>query len=141
MNESYTPNIEGVPAEHVGPIVDAGLQFLRAITEAYGPEKGQEVWDSITNTLGPNVKGAIFFAMLTGHCSQNVRFVAGPQKTNNQVNVIRAIRIATDMGLKDAKDLSDLAEGGMHQTVTVIGGFRERDELVRVLRQEGMSVY
>ena len=56
-----------LPEEHKTAIISNGLHFMRAITEAYGADKGMELWDTIASTLDPDVKGQIFFAMITGN--------------------------------------------------------------------------
>jgi hypothetical protein len=52
--------------ENMDAIVSDGIAFIRSITTAYGSETGMELWDTIANTLDPDVKGKIFFALLTG---------------------------------------------------------------------------
>ena len=55
-----------IPAEHKEDIIQSGINFMRVITEAYGTDEGMKLWDTIATTLDPDVKGQIFFAMLTG---------------------------------------------------------------------------
>lgn len=94
-------------------VVD-GVRFLESITNHYGPEKGMEVWETIANAVGTEVKGKIFFAMITGRRSGYVKFRSGT--ASNAVSVIKCIRSYTNSGLKEAKDHWDLSK---HQTVTI----------------------
>ena len=55
-----------IPAEFKEDIIQSGINFMRVITEAYGTDEGMKLWDTIATTLDPDVKGQIFFAMLTG---------------------------------------------------------------------------
>jgi Ribosomal protein L7/L12 C-terminal domain len=73
--------------------------------------------------------------MLTGRVGGQVRFNGSG---NNRVNVIKAIRQATGLGLKEAKDISDAAIHGW-QTVKVAGGWKNREEFIRVLHSEGVQ--
>ena len=67
-----------IPAEHRHDIIQSGIDFLRSITEAYGSEEGMKLWDNIAGTLDPDVKGSIFFAMITGN---HVVFIRIPKQS------------------------------------------------------------
>ena len=99
-----------IPEEHKNSVVVAGLHFMRAITEAYGADEGLKLWDTITDTLDPDVRGQIFLAMLTGTHNDTIvlRDVA---YHNNGVACIKEIRTWTGYGLKEAKDAFDLVRG------------------------------
>ena len=55
-----------IPAAYKEDIIQIGINFMRSITEAYGTDEGMKLWDTIASTLDPDVKGEIFFDMLTG---------------------------------------------------------------------------
>ncbi len=97
-----------LPEEHKTAIISNGLHFMRSITEAYGSEKGVELWEQITSVLDPEVKGQIFFAMITGTYNDKVE-IRGIQAsgTNNAVACIKEIRTWSGLGLKDSKDIYD----------------------------------
>jgi hypothetical protein len=97
-----------IPEEHKTSLITNGLHFMRAITEAYGADKGLELWEQITNVLDPDVKGQIFFAMITGQYNDRILLkgltsMAG----NNAVACIKEIRTWSGLGLKDSKDIYD----------------------------------
>jgi hypothetical protein len=97
-----------LPEEHNTAIISNGLHFIRAITDCYGAEKGMELWEQITRVLDPEVKGQIFFAMLTGAYNDQIKLkglTVGGQ--NNAVACIKEIRQWSGLGLKDAKDTYD----------------------------------
>jgi len=136
MSENaHIPTIEGISDEDTELIVDSGIVFMRAITEAYGPEKGQELWDSITDTLGSDVRGAIFFAMLTGNVGATVRFYG---TSPNKISAIKALRTATGLGLYEAKVAIEAAEN-RYNSVKVKNQLARRT-LVSELRNLGMNV-
>lgn len=87
-------------------LVSSSLTLMRELTEIYGSEKGMEFWDRISETLGNDLKGKLFFGMITGEYSfSSVMFTQ--VNANRPVQAIKAIRTATGLGLKEAKDLYD----------------------------------
>lgn len=107
-----------IPAEHKGQIISAGMHFMRAITEAYGVDDGMRLWDTIASTLDPDVKGEIFFAMITGDYNDRIHV---RQIGHDRVAVIKAFRNHDKrrLGLKEAKDLSDLCQSGKVITLEI----------------------
>ena len=103
-----------LPEEHKTAIISNGLHFMRAITEAYGADKGMELWDTIASTLDPDVKGQIFFAMITGTYNDKVE-LRGVTATgqSNAVACIKAIRQYSGLGLKESKDMYDRLRSGV----------------------------
>ena len=95
-----------LPEEHKTAIISNGLHFMRSITEAYGADRGMELWDQIASVLDPEVKGQIFFAMITGNYNNRIELKSVDQNCNN-VWCIKAIRQWSGLGLKEAKDMFD----------------------------------
>jgi len=128
-----------IPAEHKVDIIQSGMTFMRAITEAYGTDEGMKLWDTIANTLDPDIKGQIFFAMLTGEYT-NIISVTGHNPSANRVAMIKAIRTVDrrSPGLKEAKDMSDLISAGKCIKIEVDPANRSR-ALVE-LRNAGFNV-
>lgn len=112
-----------LPEEHKTAIITDGMQFMRTITEAYGADKGMELWDTIASTLDPEVKGQIFFAMITGQYDSKLHISIRPipfGQAHNAVPAIKAIRTVTGNGLKEAKDMwDDMRINGTRVTLTV----------------------
>jgi len=102
-----------IPAEYKEDIIQSGINFMRSITEAYGAEEGMKLWDTIASTLDPDVKGQIFFAMLTGEYGGIIN-ISGHHPSANRVTMIKAIRNVDKrgLGLKEAKDMSDYLSSG-----------------------------
>ena len=98
-----------IPEDHKDDVIATGLQFMRAITEAFGTETGLELWDTIAQTLDPDVKGQMFFAMLTGQMPGRIR-VSGIRQDHmgRKVEQIKAIRAVSGLGVKESKDAIDL---------------------------------
>ena len=123
-----------IPEVYKEGIIIDGLNFVRTITEAYGAEKGMELWEQIAAVLDPDVKGEMFFAMLTNNFDNKLK-VKGI--VTNRVGAIKAIRMVTGLGLKEAKDASDLMQTGTTVELTIDP--RTRAEAIRILRHEGMT--
>lgn len=97
-----------IPEQHKQSIISDGLRFMRSVTEAYGSNKGMQMWETIADAIDPDLKGELFFAMITGEYNTTIR-INGVRPSANKVSLIRAIR-CTDKrqpGLKEAKDMVD----------------------------------
>jgi hypothetical protein len=118
-------------------VVFDGIRFMESLARHYGAERSIEVWDQLGEVLGPDVKSQVFLAMLTGESSNRIRVSRGT--CTDAVAAVRAIRQATGMGLKEAKDAWDLTA---IKTVTIDNVQRElRSDFVRDLRYIGMRVH
>jgi len=97
-----------IPEEHKTSLITNGLHFMRAITEAYGADKGLELWEQITGVLDPDVKGQIFFAMITGQYNDRVLLKGlSAIGSANAVACIKELRTWSGLGLKESKDIYD----------------------------------
>ena len=142
-----------IPHEHKEEVIHTGIAFMRSITLAFGADAGMELWDTISSTLDPDVKGAIFFSMLTGESGNRITIRDYERTGNNKVPIIKAIRNCTGLGLKEAKDLSDILMGsgyvngtysgcsGPSKPITIdIGKDRHRNTCVKELREAGCRI-
>ncbi len=116
-------------------VVFDGIRFLESLTRHYGAEQGMAVWEKMGEAVGDEIKGKVFFSMLTGESSNRVRIQAGT--CTEAVAAIKAIRIGTGYGLKEAKDAWDLSKV---KVVTLDVAHEEKRGMVRELRRIGMMV-
>ena len=118
-------------------VVFDGIRFMESLARYYGAERSIEVWDQLGEALGPDVKSQVFLAMLTGESSNRIRVSRGT--CTDAVAAVRAIRQATGMGLKEAKDAWDLTA---IKTVTIDNVQRElRSDFVRDLHRIGVRIH
>jgi hypothetical protein len=97
-----------IPEEHKTAIITNGLHFMRAITEAYGADEGLKLWEQIAGVLEDDVKGQIFFAMITGQYNDRIHLKGLTiMASNNAVACIKELRTWSGLGLKDSKDIYD----------------------------------
>ena len=106
---------------------------MRSITECYGSEKGMELWTSIADTLGKEVKGEIFFAMVSGEYTTKIK-VSGT--VADRIASIKTIRTFTGLGLKEAKDISDEMQSGKVVYLKILDP-KFRMNAIRELRSVG----
>jgi hypothetical protein len=111
-----------IPKEHESELLQSGIHFMRSIAEAYGSEEGMRLWDAIASTLDPDIKGKIFIALLTGEYNDQLTLrldLAKYDKVVNRVEGIKAIRMSTGLGLKEAKDIHDNLALGKIEKITI----------------------
>jgi ribosomal protein L7/L12 len=100
-------------------MINDGIRFLQSINEFYGVDRAMEVWSALGPAMGDDVKGQVFMSMLSGNtATMRVQLTrpAVPFSVPTHsiaVPVIKAIRAATGMGLKEAKDAWDETSYGM----------------------------
>lgn len=124
--------------EHMDAIINDGIAFIRSITVAYGSEEGMALWDTIASTLDPDVKGKIFFAMLTGSHEDRVT-LSGAVSGTNKITCIKIIRQYTGLGLVESKNAYESA-GDYGSKVTLKVNPKDRRNMIDELRQNGMIV-
>ena len=102
-------DIDQLSEQQSDAIIGSGLELMKAITEAFGPEDGLKTWEVFAETMGNDFKHAIFMAMLTGKSAGFVSIFGDKHMiTNvNKIETIKVIRSATGWGLKESKDFVD----------------------------------
>lgn len=118
-------------------VIFDGIRFLESLTKYYGPDKGMEVWNAMGEAMGKEVKGKVFFALLSGETGGRVRFRADKAEAGNAVAVIKTIRTYTGLGLKEAKDIWDLSKS---TPAVVQVNPNEHRALAKSLRKLGCAV-
>lgn len=132
-------NEKMLPEQHRESIINSGLEFLRAITEAYGSDEGMKLWDTIASTLDKSVKGDIFFAMISGEYVGNIT-IRGVAPDRNKIGIIKAIRQydSRGLGLVAARYMAECLDN--QESVTMHIEPRNRKDAVNELRVVGCLV-
>lgn len=128
---------QGLSTDQRESLVGDSIMFMRTITEVFGADMGQRIWDRIADEVDPCLKQDILMSMLMGHTGRRIRFRRGPI-AHEAVSVIKAIRTATGLGLKEAKDLWDASAYSWAQV-----DVEDREQartLLQDLRQFGMII-
>lgn len=128
-----------IPEQYKKDILQNGIVFMRTITEAYGSEEGMKLWDAMASVLDPDIKGEIFFALLTGEYD-NVITINSCNPNSDRVLRIKTIRNVTvpRLGLKEAKDLSDMLDLGYPIKLNI--DTSQRQYCLAELRAAGFNV-
>lgn len=126
-----------IPAQYKQDIIQSGINFMRSITEAYGTDDGMKLWDTIADTLDPEIKGQILFALLTGDYSGSIT-LTGASPISDKVALIKALRNVANLSLKEAKDMCDMVLTGTPQKIQV--NTKNRNGVLRELRDAGFNV-
>lgn len=101
-------NFDGLDQETHERIINAGLEFMAALTAGFGPTVGMEKWDAIAESVGDNFKHEMFVAMLSDRTGNKINLRWKTNDRGNQFFVfIKKIRNATGLGIKEAKDFVD----------------------------------
>lgn len=128
-----------VTDEQLERIIPAGIDFIRTITQELGAEKGMEFWEELSRCLGDDIKGRIFFEMITGNAGGTKVTFGGVNQLyrNNKIPAIKCIRNHCDLGLKEAKNITDALEAGHAQTMHIVD-WRKRRAFVNEMRSFGV---
>lgn len=116
-------------------LITAASLFVKTLTEIQGAERGMELWDRIAEVIDPNIKGKIFFSMLSNNFGTLVLYVAADKVEEVKANKLaasRCLRNYADLSLQDSIFvLNDLLDGKCakisvkpENTMTVINELR-----------------
>lgn len=120
-------------------LIADGIMFMRTVTGIFGAEKGMEFWNTMADTIDPSLKQEIFMQMLVGNDGRRIWFHCDNRNRNiSAVGVIKAIRTATGLGLKEAKDLWD--ESTMDWVSIGVANSEKARQLKSDLRKEGATI-
>lgn len=128
-----------IPEDYVDEIVSSGINFMNAITRAYGAEEGMKLYDSIMMAVDSDIKGKIFFSLLTGDSGINIKIKGCDSTIANKVERIKALRYVSMFGLLDAKNTTEAIERGESRTIphTTLS---ERSHAIHSLRRVGFII-
>jgi hypothetical protein len=126
-----------IPEEYKDDIITAGIDFMNAITRAYGTEEGLKLYDTIMASVDPDIKGQIFFSLITGDHGGSIRLKSVEYSISNKIERIKAIRQVSDFSLKDAKDYVDTVEGGEPKSIPHLRSKMDRSNALKTLRSVG----
>lgn len=132
-----------VPEKYKSALITDGIQFMKTITEAYGPDEGMKLWKQISDVIDPELKGQIFFSIITGETGKLLvrGFDSAQSIFSNKIEGIKCIRSYTGMSLKEAKDICDDIWAGKDVPIKVASGrFDECSSFRRDMKNLGFRV-
>ena len=133
-------DLSEINEEVIDSLVFSGVDFVRALTETFGADAGIKVWDSMAEAVGEDIRGRIFFSMLTGDGDGNITLLPWKEmrSVGKKIEFIKIVRAATGFGLKEAKDLSDEVENGISKRVKI--PLKQKAQFVRDMKSIGAKV-
>lgn len=129
-----------IPVEHELQLVQNGIHFMRSITEAYGTEQGMRLWNTIADTIDPELKGKIFFSLLTGQYNNRITII-DINTWSQKIPLIKCVRTwdTRKLGLKEAKDLLENFYANKTKIVLEVNP-SDRYRVIEELRTLGCTV-
>lgn len=106
-------------------------EFARAAKEELGEELGEERVCAMFDAFDPSLQRQMFIEMLMGHDGGKMRICATRSDGKNKIAAIKAVRAVTRFGLKEAKDVIDIAD----QHISVVDGNWSTDEYNALKRE------
>lgn len=86
-------------------IASASL-FIKTLTDIEGADRGMELWDRIADVIGSDIKGKIFFSLLTSNFGtiiiNPIHATELKEVAIHKVSIVKCIRLYTGLGLKEA---------------------------------------
>ena len=90
-------------------LVTDALNLLHTLGRIHGGKRAMEMWETIGQVLGQDIKHEVFMMMLQGAAPARVRMhrPAASSPVGGWVDAIRSLRKATGWDLKQAREIWD----------------------------------
>jgi len=129
-----------IPEDHKDDIVSTGIDFMNAVTKAYGAEEGLKLYDTIMASVDPDIKGTIFFALIMGDSGGTIRLKRVEHSVSNKIERIKAVRQVSGFSLKDAHERVEAVESGKPKSITHLRSVMDRSVALKTLREVGFVI-
>ena len=129
-----------IPEEHVEEIISTGISFMESITKAYGSDEGMKLYDHIMSVVDPDIKGKIFFSLITGEYINSIKIKSHNHTIQNKIERIKAIRSVGNYSLQDAKNITEKVESGIPLSITFDKEKCGRLNAIRTLENAGFVI-
>lgn len=93
------------PFDETEALLTDALNLLHTLGRIHGAERAMQMWETLGQVLGPDIKNQVFMMMLRGAAPTRVRMRRPETVTVTSLNAIRSLRTATGWGLHEAKTL------------------------------------
>jgi ribosomal protein L7/L12 len=120
-------------------IFTAALNFIRLAREEEGDMGAARVY-AMMDAFDPDLRDEIMLRLIINDTTGPIRIVMQHEGIKQKINAIKEVRSMTRFGLREAKDIFDLADEG--RTAIVEGDWtsEQRDALSKSLRGTGYAV-
>lgn len=120
-------------------LIYAAVTFMQAANQEMGGLAEERI-EAIFDAFDPTLRRQILMHMIKGDITGSIRIRSYPTQTPNKITAIKAVRAVSGLGLKESKDLVELAETG--KVAIIEGNFtlEQRRNFSRDLLGSGYEV-
>jgi ribosomal protein L7/L12 len=120
-------------------IFNAALNFIRLAREEEGDMGAARVY-AMMDAFDPDLRDEIMLRLIINDTTGPIRIVMQHEGIKQKINAIKEVRSMTRFGLKEAKDVLDLADEGRQAIIEGDWTAEQRDALSKSLRGTGYAV-
>lgn len=116
------------------------LDFIRTANAELGGTLGEERVYAMLDAFDPALKGQLLLQLLFGNVTGAIVLRRNHSTSCDKIRAIKAVRAWTGLGLKEAKDATDIADRGQESTIAGNWDFDTRRALQNDLVGTGYEV-
>ena len=120
-------------------IFNAALNFIRLAREEEGDMGAARVY-AMMDAFDPDLRDEIMLRLIINDTTGPIRIVMQHEGIKQKITAIKEVRTMTRFGLKEAKDVLDLADEGRNAIIEGDWTAEQRDALSKSLRGTGYAV-
>ena len=120
-------------------IFNAALNFIRLAREEEGDMGAARVY-AMMDAFDPDLRDEIMLRLIINDTTGPIRIVLQHEGIKQKITAIKEVRSMTRFGLKEAKDVLDLADEGRNAIIEGDWTAEQRDALSKGLRGTGYAV-
>lgn len=120
-------------------IFTAALNFIRLAREEEGDMGAARVY-AMMDAFDPDLRDEIMLRLIINDTTGPIRIVLQHEGIKQKITAIKEVRSMTRFGLKEAKDVLDLADEGRNAIIEGDWTAEQRDALSKGLRGTGYAV-
>ena len=120
-------------------IFTAALNFIRLAREEEGDMGAERVY-AMMDAFDPDLRDEVMLRLIINDTTGPIRIVLQHENIRQKINAIKEIRSVTRLGLKESKDITDLADEGRQATIQGDWTAEQRDTLSKGLHGTGYAV-
>jgi ribosomal protein L7/L12 len=120
-------------------IFNAALDFIRLAREEEGDMGAARVY-AMMDAFDPDLRDEIMLRLIINDTTGPIRIVMQHEGIKQKINAIKEVRSMTRFGLRETKDIFDLADEGRNAIIEGDWTAEQRDALSKSLRGTGYAV-
>jgi ribosomal protein L7/L12 len=120
-------------------IFNAALNFIRLAREEEGDMGAARVY-AMMDAFDPDLRDEIMLRLIINDTTGPIRIVMQHEGIKQKINAIKEVRSMTRFGLRETKDILDLADEGRNAIIEGDWTAEQRDALSKSLRGTGYAV-